>query len=117
MKILIFTTLIVASLYGCAGMPGASNPADPGPLAKFTHADLTTAAVYATQNGYPARAAVYTALDTQLTACEAAIAESGPTALPVGKIGVFTAYEVAAETVGNGIPIKVRMNCGAIVLP
>ena len=87
------------------------------PLAKFTHDDLQSAAAYATSNGYPARAAVYTAIDTQLTACENAISASAPKLPAAGSVGVFTAYEVAAETVGNGIPAAVRINCSAVTLP
>jgi hypothetical protein len=87
------------------------------PIAKFTHADLLGAAAYANGNGYPARANVYTAIEAQLTACEQAIGAAAPKAPAPGSVGVFTAYEVAAEAVGQGVPSNVRINCGAIVLP
>jgi len=86
-------------------------------LVKFAHADLQTAAAYATANGYPDRGAVYTAIDTQLTACENAISAVVPPAPPSGTVGVFTAYEVAAEAIGQGLPAAVRIHCGVIVLP
>lgn len=88
------------------------------PLAKLAHADLLSAAAYATSNGYPARAAVYTAIDQQLTACEAAITAAAPKQPPAGStVGAFTLFEIAAEAVGTGIPAAVRINCGAITLP
>lgn len=110
--------IATALLAGCGTGALAQQPVTQWPLAKFTHADLTTAATYATTNGYPARAAVYTALDVQLTACETALAAAAPKAPPAGgTVGAFTAFEVAAEAVGQGIPANVRMNCSAITLP
>lgn len=119
MKRLILALALTASLGACASAPvGSPSTAIQNlPLAKFTHADLQTAAAYATGNGYPARAAVYTALDTQLTACETALAAAAPKATPSGTVGVFTAFEVGAEAVGQGVPASVRINCSAVTLP
>ena len=105
-------------LAGCATVGGQGfNPGDT-PLAKFTHADLKSAAAYAAVNGYPARAAVYLAIEQQLTACEQAMAAAIPHApAPGATVGVFTAFEIAAEAVGQGIPPAVKINCGAITLP
>jgi hypothetical protein len=133
LALLVFLASI-ALLSGCAQAqtvadPGTNSPAavsaksagfDLGklPIAKFTHADLLGAAAYANGNGYPARAAVYTAIEQQLTACEQAIDAALPRLPPAGTgVGVFTAYEIAAEAVGSGIPAAVKINCGAIVLP
>jgi hypothetical protein len=116
MKIII--VLVMAIMLSACATAGAQSSPSPGPIAKLTHADLQTAAAYATANGFPARAAVYTALDTQLTACENAIAAAGPKAVPAGStVGIFTAFEVAAETVATGIPASVRVNCSAITIP
>lgn len=128
-----FVALIVAMiamlLFGCAGAPpiqGATAEApaptiqnvdlSATPLAKFTHADLQQAASYATGNGYPARAAVYLAIDAQLTACEKAISTLKPT-IPTGTVGAFTAFEIAAENVGKGVPATVKLNCEPVTLP
>ena len=88
-------------------------------LAVTTHTDLQAASAYASSHGYPARAAVYRAIDTQLTACEAAITAAEPqgpqiTAIP----GAFTAFEIAAEAAGNvsGIPASVKINCAPLPL-
>lgn len=88
------------------------------PLVKFGHADVQTAAAYATANGYPARAAFWLAVDQQVTACEDALAAAAPRAPAAGgTIGLATAFEVAAEAVGTGIPPKVTVNCSLITLP
>jgi len=108
-----FVILSMLILAGCATPVNVAQT----PLATFTHADLTGAAAYATANGYPARAAVYTAIDTQLTACENALTAAAPKAPVAGSVGVFTAFEVAAENVGTGVPVNVKLNCSAIQLP
>lgn len=88
------------------------------PLAKFQHADLLQAASIATANGFTARAAVYTALDAQVTACENAITAAVPKLPPAGTtLGLATGYEITAEAVGEGIPPAVRVNCAAFPLP
>lgn len=127
-------------MFGCSSLPKAADTpttssfeadlnalADKlasGKLMTFAHEDLLNAAKYATDNGYPARAAVYMALDAQRTAvanqiiaCKSAIAAALPSSPPSGTVGAFTLYEIAAERVGQGIPASVRINCGAIVLP
>lgn len=114
------STLLAAAaalllLGGCASDQLKATASSPT-LASFTHDDLLSAAAYASANGYPARAAVYTAIDAQLTACEAALAAARPAGKPTGA-GLFTAFEVAAEAVGTGIPAAVRINCSAVTLP
>ena len=112
---LIITAVFALCLSACANLGNVSQTK----LATVTHGDLAAAAAYATTNGYPARAAVYTAIDTQLTACENAITanEIKAPAMPTGA-GVFTAFEVAAEAAGNvqGIPAAVKINCAALPL-
>ena len=105
-----YSILFVSLLTGCA-----FNVANT-PLAKFTHNDLQAAAFYANSNGYPARAAVYMAIDQQLTACENALTASAPKALPTNG-GAFLAFEVAAEAVGSGIPAAVKINCEVVTIP
>ena len=101
-------------IFCIAALAGCATPVTQTKLAVATHNDLLAAAAYATQNGYPARAAVWNAVDTQLTACENAIQASIPTKpnLPANG-GVFLATEVAAEAVGSfsGTPAAVRINC------
>lgn len=106
------------ALAGCAStkVPTAEDISNL-PLVKFTHEDLKTAAAYAASNGFPARASVYLAMEAQLTACEKAIAAAAPKLPPAGSVGAFTAFEVAAETAGQGIPANVKLNCSAIQLP
>lgn len=88
------------------------------PLSKFTHADLKNAASIAAANGYPARAAVWTAVEAQLTACETAIAAAAPKFPSAGStVGAATLLELGAEGVGQGIPANVLLNCSAITLP
>lgn len=83
-------------------------------LAVATHSDLLAAASYAETNGYAARAAVWRALDAQLTACEKAITAAIPArpALPDGA-GPIAMLEVAAEAAGNvsGVPASVKIAC------
>lgn len=86
-------------------------------LAVVTHTDLQAAAAYASGNGYRARAAVYRAIDTQLTACEDAITAAEPKqSAPQSVPGAFTAFEIAAEAAGNvtGLPASVKINCAAL---
>jgi hypothetical protein len=117
----VLASLFVLSLTsGCAllgGSTGTATDLSNLPLVKFTHTDLQTAAAYATANGFPARAAVYQAIEIQLTACEQAIAAVGPKTVPNGTVGAFTLFEMGAEAVGQGIPANVKINCGAITLP
>lgn len=88
------------------------------PLSKFAHADLQNAAAIAAANGFPARAAVWTAMDSQLKACEAAISAAVPKLPPAGSTtGAATLLELGAEGVGQGIPANVMLNCSAITLP
>lgn len=88
-------------------------------IAKATHADLQAAAAYASANGYPARAAVWTAIDAQLKACNDAITAAEPAA-PASQPGGGIAYgfEVAAEAAGNvsGVPSSVKLNCAPLPL-
>lgn len=116
MKSKVIFAALVASLFlfGCASNQGpnlANNK-----FTQFTHSDLMDAAVYAEANGYPARGAVYRAVDVQLTACEQALAASAPKQAS-GVVGAFTAFEVSAEAVGNGVPAAVKLNCSAVQLP
>lgn len=132
MKTLISTLAIVALLAGCASAPPASQPIAAVPaaapvkqsLATITHGDLKAAADYATAHGYPARAAMWIAFDTQLTAaeaqvaaCKAAIEASLPQRQPSGMVGAFTLIEMGAEAVATGVPASVKANCEPIVLP
>jgi hypothetical protein len=109
-----FTIALAACLAisGCATAPNLA--ASKG--AQFAHADLQNAAAIATKNGYPARAAVWLAIDTQLMACENALSAAAPVA-PSGTIGLASGLEVAAEGVGTGIPAAVQLNCAAIPIP
>ena len=107
MKILLVFLLL--SLSGCASINLEQTK-----LAEVTHADLRSAAQYATDHGYPARAAVWLAIDTQLTACNEAIAANSVSP-PTGH-GLATAFEVAAETIGQGVPSNIRLNCAPIPL-
>jgi len=111
MKILL-SAIVLLFLTACASVNVSQTK-----LAVVTHTDLQAAAAYANGNGYPARAAVYTAIDTQLTACENAITAAEPkfTAAPTVP-GAFTAFEIAAEAAGNvtGIPATVKINCAAL---
>lgn len=100
-------------------------------LAVATHADLQAAAKYASDHGYPARAAVWmaedsrlSAVEAQINACAKAIAESMPKGQPNGAAlpTPFLAVEIAAEAVGtySGVPPAVQINCAAfpiVVLP
>ena len=110
----LFTIAALLLLGACATVNVAQTK-----IAVVTHTDLTAAAAYATKNGYPARAAVYTAIDTHLTACEAAITAAEPKQPMVDTVpGAFTAFEIAAEASGNlqGIPASVKLNCAPLPL-
>lgn len=109
MKLQLVSLSAVLILDACAGMPTSK-------LATFTHADLQNAASIATKGGFPARAGVYSAIDTQLTACENALATLIPPTIS-GTVGIFSAGEVAAEAVSSGIPATVKANCEAIPIP
>ena len=115
MRLIFLYAFVFAVAAGCSTTP--FKPADTQ-LSKFTHADLQAAAAYANANGFPARAAVYVAIEQQLTACEAAIAAAGPKPVPTGtEVGAFTVFEVAAEAAATGIPSAVKINCSAVTLP
>ena len=127
--------LIFLALAACASTPSTSQPgATPAPttagtspaahsLKTITHADLQAAAAYATAHGYPARAAMWTAIEAQLTAAEnqiQACKDAIKAALPSGQTapaGVFTAVEMGAEAVGQGFPASVTINCTPIPIP
>ena len=116
MKYLLFAVLL-ALLAGCSGQPIQQSN-----LSVATHADLRAAAAYAQANGYPARAAVWMAedaklgaIETQITACQAAINAAMPKAPATSGAPVtpFLGVEMAAEAVGNftGIPASVKITC------
>lgn len=121
--------LTVLALTGCASAPKATeaqpSAAAPAPSLKtFTHADLQAAAKYATDHGYPARAAMWSAIEAQLTAaenqvtaCRAAIEASLPKPSIDGIVGVAMLTEIGAEAVAQGIPASVKANCEPIVMP
>lgn len=112
----IFAVLCLAMLSACA--TAQSLDLSKLPLSKFAHADLQNAAAIAKANGYPARAAVWVAIDIQLSACEAAIAAAAPKLAPSGStVGAATLLELGAEGLGQGIPANVLLNCSAITLP
>lgn len=104
--------LVAFLLAGCATAPNIAGT----PLARFAHADLQTAAAIATKNGFPARAAVWAAIDGQLTACENALSAAAPVAT-AGTVGLAAGLELAAEGVGTGVPAAVQLNCAAIPIP
>lgn len=130
---------IALLLSACASAPPASAPPAPGatvvgvsapaatPLAKLkqlTHDDLKAAAAYATAHGYPARAAMWTAIETQLTAaegqvaaCKAAIEAALPKPSADGVVGLATLTEIGAEAVAQGVSAAVKANCEPIVVP
>ena len=126
------TLLLCLALGACASAPSqpptttptAAPAATPAPTLKtITHADLQAAAAYATAHGYPARAAMWTAIEAQLTAAEnqiQACKDAIKAALPSGQTapaGVFTAVEMGAEAVGQGFPASVTINCTPIPIP
>ena len=116
---LLFAIMLALVLGACATL----KPVDvtQSKLAVATHADLLAAAKYATDHGYPARAAVWMAEDAKLSAIEAQIntcANAIEAALPKAPAlssppTPFLAVEMAAEAAGNvtGIPATVKINC------
>jgi len=122
--------VLVIFLAGCATQPAATAPVAPGAkpdLAQVTHADLLAAAARATKNGYPARASMWTAIDTLLTAqegqavaCLAAIKAALPQPGSAPQVaGAFDGIEAAAEAVGSfsGIPASVKIVCEPLPIP
>jgi len=104
-------------------LAGCATPIENTDVSKFTHADLQNAAAIATANGFPARAAVWTANDQllsawekQIDACNQAILGMKPPTTG-GTVGVATATELAAEAVGSGIPPAVKLNCEPLPVP
>ena len=92
-----------------------------------THAGNLAAAKYATDNGYPERAAFWMAVDQVLTAneqqanaCVAAIQASLPQ-VPTAPSSMSPelAIEMGAEAVGNfsGIPARVNVLCAPLPIP
>ena len=120
----IIIVLFALFLTACATAGGGD--ATKSNLAVATHTDLLAAAKRATDNGWPARANVWLAFDTlltakenQATACLAAIKASMPKA-PRGTVaGPFEAIEIGAEAVGGfqGVPAAVKLNCTALPIP
>lgn len=113
LKRIAMAAAMALAMSGCATQVNLSQTA----VAKFTHADLQQASATANKANLTARVGVYSALDAQLTACENAISAAIPTVVPNAPIGIFTAAEVAAETVATGIPASVQENCLAITVP
>lgn len=134
----IVALCFISLLAGCASTPQSSStaPAQSATapavgavgttsLKTLTHADLQAAAKYATDHAYPARAAMWQALEAQLTAaenqvaaCRAAIDAAMPKPSKSGEVvGMFTLVEIAAEAVGQGVPASVKINCEPIVIP
>lgn len=128
--------LIIALLAGCAShspstvgsvTQAGSGVQSPAPTTKpslreLTHADLQGAAAYAAKNGYPARAAMWLAIEGQLTAAENQVAACKAAIAAVQKqtgdiAGPLTLIEMGAEAVAQGIPANVRANCEPIPLP
>ena len=113
------------TMAGCATAPKIDFTATK--LATATHSDLLAASARATANGYPSRAAFWTAVDGLLTAqeaqanaCEAAIAAAMPKASGVPSVaGPADALEAAAEAVGSfsGIPASVKIVCEPLPIP
>lgn len=107
--------LPILCLPACANLGKLSDT----PLSVATHADLQAAAKYASDHGYPARAAVWLAHDAHLSAVEAQInacADAISAALPkpssAQPLSPFLAVEMAAETVGSiAVPASVKINC------
>lgn len=112
--ILLGALALLSTLGGCA-LPGDLMGSK---LAKFTHADLQTAAAYATANGDAAGAAHFKARDEQLTACEKALADAVPKPLPADStVGLATLYEMGRIKLASGIPPAVKLNCAPVALP
>ena len=99
-------------------LTGCATPVDVAQtkVAIYTHKDFQQAAAYAAGNGYTARAAVLTAIDAQITACENAVTANEPKALPTD-IGPITAAEMLNEALGTGVPASIKVNCAPIPVP
>lgn len=134
MKLLtVFCIILLIS--ACASVPAGAPPgtaatptdASQTKLAIATHADLLAAAAYATAHGLPAIAAVYasqdanlTAVEGQITACNAAILANMPQlASPPAGAGPILVFEIAREAVGNfaGVAPAVKLACEPITIP
>lgn len=107
----------VALLSACASIDIAKTQ-----IAVATHNDILGAAKVYTDAGYPAVAAVFTAWDVQLTACENAISSSLPKPpAPTTNAGPLTALASLDVAAGRRIriPDTVRLNCKVpvIILP
>jgi hypothetical protein len=126
----LLALLCLTLLAACATQPAATAPVSPGAkpdLAQVTHADLLAAAARATKNGYPARAQMWSAIDTLLTAqenqaqaCLAAIKAALPAPGTSPQFaGAFDAIEAGAEFVGTsqGVPAVVKLNCLPLPIP
>ena len=126
----LLALLALSMLTACATAQAPSStsaPAAKPDLAAVTHADLTAAAARAMKNGYPARAQMWTAIDTLLTAqesqakaCLAAIKAALPQPGSAPQVaGAFDGIEAAAEAVGNfqGIPASVKITCEPLPIP
>lgn len=132
------TVILIASasmlLAACASA-GTTDPAaaaapidvSKSDLAVATHNDFQAAAKYATDHGYPERAAVWqahdahlTAVEGQISACANAIAGDLAAMKPqgVGSLTPFLAVEMAAEAVGNfsGASAKTKILCAPFPL-
>jgi hypothetical protein len=113
-RLAILATLAVAMISGCATPIASSKPA------VATHKDLLAAAKLDTDAGYPARAAYWLALDTRLTACEAAIDAFKPVKTPLPSDALFfTTFEAGALAVGSitSTPPSVTLNCEPLPVP
>lgn len=116
----LFRILILTVLTGCTTLSAID--ISQSKLAVATHNDLQAAAKYATDHGYPARAAVWlaedarlAAIEVQINACAKAIEAALPPA-PTGQIPTpFLGLEMAAEAVGtfSGISPSIKINCAA----
>ncbi len=99
-----------------------------GTLEVATHDDILAAAKYASDHGYPERAAVRLAIDQILTAVEkqvSACANGVKGALDAAKPaadakgGPITRAEMIEEAIGNfsGIPARIKILCAPIPIP
>ena len=124
--LLLLSSLLTACATAQAPVTGAA-PASTPTLQQVTHTDLLAAAARATKANYPARAQMWMAIDTLLTAqetqaaaCLAAIKAALPTPGSLPQVaGAFDGIEAAAEAVGNfqGIPAVVKLNCEPLPIP
>lgn len=127
LAVLAFALLTACATAQTPPTAGTASASTAQTLEQVTHADLQAAAARATKNGYPARAAVWTALDgllaaqeAQAKACLAAIKAALPQPGSAPQVaGVFDGIEAAAEAVGNfqGIPANVKLLCEPLPIP